>query len=138
MRRFTTADIKLLDGTVLPKNTLTLVSAQNHWDPDSYDNPDTFDGYRFYNMRQQPGKENKAQLASVSPDHLGFGFGLHACPGRFFASEEIKLAMCHILLKYDFRPVPGSNMEPRKFGLNMNASPTAKLAVRRRQGEIAI
>ncbi|KAM4067868.1 cytochrome p450 [Hirsutella rhossiliensis] len=138
MRRMTTADVKLSDGTILPKNTLTLVSVQKHWDPESYENPDVFDGYRFYNMRQQPGNENKAQLVSTSPDHMGFGFGLHACPGRFFASEEIKIALCHILLKYDFKPVLGSNMEPRKFGLNMTANPTAKLAVRRRREEIVI
>lgn len=138
MRRFATTDIKLSDGTVLPKNSLTLVSAQNHWHPDSYEKPNTFDGYRFYNMRQQPGMQNKAHLVSVSPDHMGFGYGLHACPGRFFASEEIKLAMCHILLKYDFKPVPGSNMKPRQNGLSMNASPTARLAVRRRREEIAI
>ncbi|KAM4055522.1 cytochrome p450 [Hirsutella rhossiliensis] len=118
MRRMATADVKLSDGTVLPKNKLTLVSLQKHWDPESYENPDVFDGYRFYNMRQQSGKENKAQLVSTSPDHMGFGFGLHACPGRFFASEETKIVLCHILLKYDFKPVLGSNIEPRKFGLN--------------------
>ncbi|KAF4472124.1 gibberellin cluster-GA14-synthase [Fusarium albosuccineum] len=138
MRRMTTADVKLSDGTVLPKDKLTLVSAHKHWDAESYENPDKFDGYRFYKMREEPGKENKAQLVSVSPDHMGFGFGLHACPGRFFASEEIKLALCHILLKYDFKPVEGSSMEPRKFGLNINASPTAKLSVRRRKEEITI
>ncbi|KAK7418725.1 hypothetical protein QQX98_003743 [Neonectria punicea] len=138
MRRMTTADVKLSDGTVLPKNKLTLVSAHKHWDPESYENPDQFDGHRFYKMRQVPGKENKAQLVSVSPDHMGFGYGLHACPGRFFASEEIKLVLCHILLKYDVKLVEGSSVEPRKFGLNINASPTAKVAVRRRKEEITI
>ncbi|KAK7423219.1 hypothetical protein QQZ08_009115 [Neonectria magnoliae] len=138
MRRMTTADVKLSDGTVLPKNKLTLVSAHKHWDPESYENPDQFDGHRFYKMRQEPGKENKAQLVSVSPDHMGFGYGLHACPGRFFASEEIKLVLCHILLKYDVKLVDGSSVEPRKFGLNINASPTAKVAVRRRKEEITI
>ncbi|KAI1877566.1 hypothetical protein JX265_003574 [Neoarthrinium moseri] len=113
MRRMTTANVKLSDGTILPKNHLTLVSSHMHWDPESYVEPERFDGYRFYNMRQQPGKENKSQLVSVSPDHMGFGFGLHACPGRFFASEEIKLAMCHILMKYDSKAVAGSDMEPR-------------------------
>ncbi|KAL6355096.1 hypothetical protein LRP88_11513 [Fusarium phalaenopsidis] len=99
MRRFTTADVNLLDGTVLPKNRLTLVSAHMHWDAESYQDPERFDGYRFYKMRQEPGKENKAQLVSVSPDHMGFGYGLHACPGSFFSFEKITLALCHILLK---------------------------------------
>ncbi|KAG6040948.1 hypothetical protein E4U41_006539 [Claviceps citrina] len=136
MRRMTTADVKLADGTVLPKNKLTLVSAHKHWEAESYEQPQQFDGYRFYKMRQTKGKENVAQLVSVSPDHMGFGYGLHACPGRFFASEEIKLVLCHILMKYDFRLVEGTDIEPRRFGLNMTVSPTAKLAVRRRNEEI--
>ncbi|KAG6288684.1 hypothetical protein E4U46_003091 [Claviceps purpurea] len=53
MRRMTTENIKLADGTVLPKNTLTLVSAHKHWDAGSYEEPHRFDGYRFYNLRQQ-------------------------------------------------------------------------------------
>ncbi|SCO76981.1 probable gibberellin cluster-GA14-synthase [Fusarium oxysporum] len=138
MRRFTTHDVKLSDGVILPKNKLTLVSAHQHWDPEHYKDPLKFDGYRFYNMRREPGKESKAQLVSATPDHMGFGYGLHACPGRFFASEEIKIALSHILLKYDFKPVGGSSMEPRKYGLNMNANPTAKLSVRRREEEITI
>lgn len=138
MRRYTTSDVKLSDGTILPKNKLTLVSAQKHWDAEAYENPHKFDGYRFYNMRQKPGNENKAQLVSATPDHMGFGYGLHACPGRFFASEEIKLALSHILLKYDIKPVDGSSMEPRRFGLNITASPTAKVSIRRRKEEIII
>ncbi|KAF4429604.1 gibberellin cluster-GA14-synthase [Fusarium austroafricanum] len=138
MRRFTTDNVKLSDGIVLPKNRFTLVSAHQHWDPKVYKDPEIFDGYRFYKMRQEPGKESKAQLVSATPDHMGFGYGLHACPGRFFASEEIKIALSHILLKYDFKPVVGSSMEPRKYGLNMNANPTAKLSVRRRKEEITI
>ncbi|KIL86300.1 hypothetical protein FAVG1_10698 [Fusarium avenaceum] len=138
MRRYTTSDIKLSDGTILPKNKLTLVSAQKHWDAEAYEDPYKFDGYRFYNMRQKSGNENKAQLVSATPDHMGFGYGLHACPGRFFASEEIKLALSHILLKYDIKPVDGSSMEPRRFGLNITASPTAKVSIRRRKEEIII
>ncbi|KAG6017098.1 hypothetical protein E4U54_008359 [Claviceps lovelessii] len=134
----TTANIKLSDGTVLPKNKLTLVSAHKQWDAASYEQPDQFDGYRFYKMRQIPGKEHSAQLVSVSPEHMGFGYGLHACPGRFFASEEIKLVLCHILMKYDFKLVDGTDVEPRKFGLNMTANPSARLMVRRRNEEIKL
>ncbi|KAM0266895.1 hypothetical protein ACHAPA_006464 [Fusarium lateritium] len=138
MRRYTTSDVKLSDGTILPKNKLTLVSADKHWDPEVYVDPQRFDGYRFHRMRQEAGNESKAQLVSATPEHMGFGYGLHACPGRFFASEEIKLALSHILLKYEIKPVQGSSMEPRRFGLNINASPTAKLSIRRRKEEIVI
>ncbi|KAF4341566.1 gibberellin cluster-GA14-synthase [Fusarium beomiforme] len=138
MRRFTTHDIKLSDGNILPKNKLALVSAHQQWDPAYYKDPERFDGYRFYYMRREPGKESKAQLVSATTDHMGFGYGVHACPGRFFASEEIKIALSHILLKYDFKAVGGSSMEPRKYGLNMNANPIAKLSVRRRREETKI
>jgi cytochrome P450 monooxygenase-1 len=138
MRRLTTTNVTLSDGIVIPKNSLTFVSAHRNWDAGVYENPHVWDGYRFLKMRQQPGKENTAQFVSVSPDHMGFGYGLHACPGRFFASEEIKIALCHILMEYDLKPVLGSNTEPQRFGLSMTANPTARLAVRRRQEEIPI
>ena len=138
MRRYTTADITLSDGIVIPKDNFTFVAANRHWDASVYENPDIFDPCRFLRMRQQPGKENTSQFVTVTPEHMGFGYGMRACPGRFFASEEIKIALCHMLMKYDFKPVPGSNREPIRVGLNMTANPTAKLAVRRRSEEIAI
>lgn len=138
MRRFTESKIQLSDGVTLPKNSLTLVSADKHWSADIYQNPQTFDGHRFYNERKLSGKENVSQLVSVSPNHMGFGFGLHACPGRFFASEEIKIAFCHIIMKYDMEVVPDSTIEPRKYGLSLLSSPTARLRIRRRQEEIEV
>ncbi|KAG6000439.1 hypothetical protein E4U21_005463 [Claviceps maximensis] len=86
--------LKLMDSVMKESQRLkpiAIVSAHQHWDAALYDQPHQFDGYRFYRMRQIPSKENSAQLVSVSPEHMGFGYGLHACPGRFFASEEIKL-----------------------------------------------
>jgi cytochrome P450 len=32
---------------------------------------------------------------------LGFGFGKHACPGRFFALNEVKMFVAHMVLNYD-------------------------------------
>jgi len=32
---------------------------------------------------------------------MGFGYGRHACPGRFFAANEIKLILARLLLDYD-------------------------------------
>ncbi|KAH7389954.1 GA14-synthase [Pyrenochaeta sp. MPI-SDFR-AT-0127] len=138
MRRFTVADITLSDGVRIPKNTMTLVSAQRHWDEKYYENANTFDGYRFLRMRQTPGQENRAQVVSATADHMGFGFGLHACPGRFFAAEEIKIALSHMLMNYDFKLVPGCDIEPRRIGFSLMASPTAKLAVRHRQSAYAL
>jgi hypothetical protein len=66
---------------------------------------------------------------------MGFGYGLHACPSGF---EEIKIAPRHVLMKYDFKPVLGSTAGLQRFGLSLAANPTARLAVRRRQEEVAL
>jgi len=34
---------------------------------------------------------------------LNFGHGNHACPGRFFASNEIKVVLIELLKSWDFR-----------------------------------
>ena len=131
MRRYTERDVTLDDGVSIPKDCLTLVSSHRHWDEKFYKNAHAFDGYRFFEMRKQPGLENKAQLVSATVDHMGFGFGLHACPGRFFASEEIKIALTHMLMNYDIRVVPGCDISPRQHGLSLLANPTAKLEIRK-------
>ncbi|KAF1921226.1 cytochrome P450 monooxygenase [Ampelomyces quisqualis] len=132
MRRYTEEDVTLEDGSSVPKDSLTLVSAHRHWDEAFYKNPHSFDGYRFFNMRQQPGLENKSQLVSATVDHMGFGFGLHACPGRFFASEEIKITLAHMLMNYDLRTIAGCDLSPRQHGFSLLANPTAKLEIRKR------
>lgn len=118
---------------------MTAVASTRHWDAQYYNDPKKFDGYRFLKMREKPGKENTAQFVSTSPNHLGFGYGQHACPGRFFASNEIKIIMCHILLKYDWKLVEGQ--PPPKIqvhGWMLVADTTSRLAIRRRQEELDI
>lgn len=38
---------------------------------------------------------------------MGFGYGRHACPGRFFAAAEIKLLLARLLLDYEIAMPPG-------------------------------
>lgn len=53
------------------------------------------------------GKDNtEGLLVTTSPDHLALGHGEHACPGRFFAAIEIKILLCHLLLKYEWELSP--------------------------------
>ncbi|KAE8423996.1 cytochrome P450 [Aspergillus pseudocaelatus] len=138
MRRVATADLKLSDGTYIPKDTFLSVSSERMWDSEIYPNPLEFDGYRFLKLREVPGHETSAQVVSPSPEHMGFGFGRHACPGRFFAINEVKIALCHILLKYEFKLADGSVPRARKNGLSLNSDPTMKLMIRRRQEEIVL
>ncbi|KAE8317069.1 cytochrome P450 [Aspergillus transmontanensis] len=138
MRRVATADLKLSDGTYIPKGTFLAVSSDRMWDSEIYPNPLEFDGYRFLKLREVPGHETSAQVVSPSPEHMGFGFGRHACPGRFFAINEVKIALCHILLKYEFKLPDGTVPRARKFGVSFNSDPTTNLMIRRRQEEIVL
>ncbi|KAI3317912.1 ent-kaurene oxidase [Xylariaceae sp. AK1471] len=48
------------------------------------------------------GTESKQrQSATIDDAFLGFGFGKHACPGRFFALNEVKIFVAHMVLHYD-------------------------------------
>ncbi|EER37602.1 cytochrome P450 monooxygenase [Histoplasma capsulatum H143] len=132
MRRLAEEDIELSDKTFLPKGELIVVACDKMWDPDTYPNPSTFDPYRFVKLREKPGHEMSAQLVSTSPEHLGFGFGKHACPGRFFAANEIKIVLCHILLKYDVKLADGCEPRIRSNGLSLYADPIARISIRRR------
>ena len=134
MRRIATEDIILSDGTILPKGDMVAVSLHNQWDSKVHDRPSEWDGRRFLRMRETvPGKDKLAQLVSTSQEHLAFGHGQHACPGRFFAANEIKIALIHTLLKYDWRLLPGEKPQPRFFGFSSNADPFLKVEIRRRE-----
>lgn len=136
MHRHVEKDLELSDGTVLPKGSRIMV-ASNFMDPAIYAEPEKFDAARFLKMRQQPGQENSWQFVTTSPAHTLFGHGQHACPGRFFASNEVKIALCHLLLKYDWRFVPEEGRPPpRVFESVYAVDQKSKIQARRRRAEI--
>ena len=112
MRRLALKDLVSQDGLTFRKGDRIAVDAFIMVNPDLHSNPEKYDIYRFLRMREEPGNANKAQLVATSPDHLSFGHGMHACPGRFFAANEIKIALCHLLMKYDWKLAPGSSVQP--------------------------
>ncbi|KAK1855637.1 cytochrome p450 [Colletotrichum chrysophilum] len=103
MNRYAEDDVTLSDGTLIRKGCHITIPTLHMRDKEIFgSNADDFDGYRFLRMRELPGQENKWQFVSTSPEFLSFGHGKHACPGRFFASNEIKIALIHLLMKYDW------------------------------------
>lgn len=131
-------------------------------DPSIHENPEEFDGYRFYRIRQQPGKKNvsisysspepicssgeinltdmnelkTSQLVTTSPTELGFGYGQHACPGRFLAVNEVKIVLCHFILKYEWR-LPEGAQKPHwvAYGNALDSDRVAKIEIRRRDSD---
>ncbi|KAH8768210.1 cytochrome P450 [Diaporthe sp. PMI_573] len=138
MRRVALQDLHLSDGTVVPKGEMLAVSTHRFWDPQVHEAPDVFDAYRWLRLGQQPGKENQALLISTSPDHLGFSHGLHACPGRFFAAKEVKMALVHLLFKYEWKtPADWTENNPEN-SFNIATDPWLKIQIRRREQDIIV
>ncbi|KAH7050101.1 cytochrome P450, partial [Macrophomina phaseolina] len=103
-KRYCMRDVTLSDGKVLPKGTLIEIDDwHQYFEQGSMDRPAEFDGLRYYRLRQE-GDKNSHQFATSNPDYLQWGNGRHACPGRFFASNEIKSILSKLILKYDIVP----------------------------------
>lgn len=106
-------------------------------DPDLYPEPEKFDGFRFEKIRlSQPSEvAAKAQYAASNSASMSFGFGRHACPGRWFAAHEIKSIMAYILANYDFCFPPGVDERPPSIAVETQFLPNheAKLMFKRRQ-----
>lgn len=130
-------EVKLSNGTVIPKNGMLAVSAHKLWDDDNYENVASWDRYRFYRMRDDPERQTQAQLVTTAPENLAFGHGKHACPGRFFAANEVKIVLIY-LLRYDWKLLKGTVPRILSGGFGMALDPTLKMEVRRRRGEMEI
>ncbi|KAI0418319.1 cytochrome P450 [Xylaria grammica] len=136
MHRIALADVTLSDGTIIPKGTKCAVRSTKRLDPDIYEDPEEFDGSRFLRMREVSGKANQAHLVTTGTEALGFGHGLHACPGRFFAANELKIALVHLLLKYDLKPTKDYAHKVIELGFDLRVDPTTLILIRRREPEI--
>ncbi|KAL8688489.1 MAG: hypothetical protein Q9218_005619 [Villophora microphyllina] len=102
--RVMSQDYTLRDGTKLAKGMhLAMAASAIQNDPEVTPSPDVFDGFRYYKMRQQPGEGHLHQFATTQPTMLNFGHGKNACPGRFFASLEIKVILVKLIMDYEFK-----------------------------------
>ena len=114
------------DGTKCPKGTLLGVpSFAIHHDEELYPDALEFKPERYLaslapssdqvdssekTVEDDQKTKNKQYLeranqsfTTTSPKYLGFGHGRHACPGRFFASQELKLLIAYLLERYEVR-----------------------------------
>ncbi|KAF1847371.1 cytochrome P450 monooxygenase [Cucurbitaria berberidis CBS 394.84] len=97
--------LTLSNGFVIPANTM--IGIPTHaitMDPGLYPKPEKFDGFCFAKLRQEdPSMEGKGQYVASNPNSMAFGFGRYACPGCFFAAQEIKAIMVFLLENYDMK-----------------------------------
>ncbi|KXX81153.1 Ent-kaurene oxidase [Madurella mycetomatis] len=125
----------LPDGTQLPVGTLLGMDTQNAiFNHSTLEKPDVFDGFRFERLRSVPGSEQKFQAVNPGPDHLVYGYGTQACPGRFFAVHEAKVVLARILTKYDFKLAkPAESPMSRAKGILTEADATVEFLFKARK-----
>ncbi|KAI0362950.1 cytochrome P450, partial [Pilatotrama ljubarskyi] len=131
-------DITLRDGTFIPRGCgVSIASYGTHHDQSIYPDPQVFDPFRFSRMREQEGEGVKHQFVNTSTDYIAFGHGRHACPGRFFAANELKLVLAYILLNYDFKLGDGDRQKSNAhyWGLALVPVSDAKIFFRKRKRE---
>lgn len=136
MNRIATKDVALSNGFTIRKGERVLVDGSNMSKLQCYENPEDFDINRFSNLHEGLDFDSSSLFVSTSSEHLGFGHGIHACPGRFFVAREIKIALCHLVLSYDWKLAPNSDVAPRVLGLATVANPDLKLVFRRQNIEL--
>ncbi|PBK90653.1 cytochrome P450 [Armillaria gallica] len=104
MQRTTRKDFVFSDGTVVPAGVqMVVASLSTHTDKENYEDPLEFKPWRFSEKRKQEGEGIRHHMATPSLDFVFFGHGRPACPGRFFAVNELKALMSHVLLNFDVK-----------------------------------
>ncbi|KAI7850426.1 cytochrome P450 [Circinella umbellata] len=96
--------IVLSNGTIIPPGGDVLINAwynqqSNDWEEmkkDKSEDRTEFKPFRYVNTGYPSTK--------VSDDYLVFGEGKHACPGRWFAIQEIKTVISLLIRDYKLRP----------------------------------
>ncbi|KAL4263076.1 cytochrome P450 family protein [Pleurotus pulmonarius] len=125
--RITIEDGKLPDGAVIPSGYQVVVNLKHfHLDPQVYTDAHIFDPFRFSKLRESEGEGVKYGFTTVDNHFLPFGAGRHACPGRFFASMQLKIMIAIILLNYEFKLPDGQVARPKDVVLDGLVLPPIK------------
>ncbi|KAH7350325.1 cytochrome P450 [Pyrenochaeta sp. MPI-SDFR-AT-0127] len=137
MQRKVVQNVTLSDGTVLPKGAHTFARWESRFSPETYPNPNEFVVDRFLEKREsgEPGASSKWQFITTSREHMGFGHGRQSCPGRFFANNEIKVAMVHLLMRYDWAYTDHGRLPDQVVSIIPRVPLEQKVAFRRREME---
>ncbi|KAF2029035.1 cytochrome P450 monooxygenase-like protein [Setomelanomma holmii] len=128
--------ITLSNGQYIPPGVIIEVPSQAVYaDSEHYPDSETFDGFRHYKLRRGGTATDHArhQFVTTNDTNLTFGYGRHACPGRFFAANEIKMILARLILEFDIK-MPGDATERYKqmeFGRTTAPSPGKTIMLKR-------
>ncbi|KAH8723056.1 cytochrome P450 [Phaeosphaeriaceae sp. PMI808] len=128
------------DGLTLPKGTRIAFPARAIMcDSDNFESPYEFDGFRFARLLAAKDETEKSgeQLhhsATVSKTNLAFGFGKHACVGRFYAVRKVKVVFSRLILDYEIKWANDVKQRPANLcieGQNV-PNPEQKIMIKQR------
>ncbi|KAF8967500.1 cytochrome P450 [Flammula alnicola] len=115
-------DFVFSDGTLIPAGSDMFSNAYGtHYDETLYPSSRHFDGFRFVHedSTKQP------QLIKPGTDYQPFGYGKHACPGRFTAAYQMKTMLAYLIATYDIKTDqelhPMSGFIEKGFSPNLEA-----------------
>ncbi|KAI1822227.1 cytochrome P450 [Xylaria intraflava] len=125
--------VTLPDGSHIPPGVKVGVSGYSiHHDEENYPDAMRYDAFRFVRDNDVGAGKRAQGLIKTSEKYMGFSHGPHACPGRFFAANQLKIALGHIALLYEIEPL--ARRPENKWFFGHIAPPlTATLRVRRRK-----
>ncbi|KAF9533018.1 cytochrome P450 [Crepidotus variabilis] len=138
MNRVVMKDYQFSNGVTVPAGSVVGVMVNHHTSKDIFEEPYKFDGFRFVKMREQAITagltEKKFNMVTTGIESLAFGHGRHACPGRFFATAELKLMFAYMVMNYDLRTVE-EGVRPKDFYFMQTCIPNMKAEIlfKRRQ-----
>ncbi|OHE96230.1 cytochrome P450 [Colletotrichum orchidophilum] len=139
-RKVSVDGFKTPDGYHLPKGTIiSFLGQPAQTDGEFLEDPLKYDPFRFSRMREDAAaKDEKAPpvtFVTTSPEHLPFGHGKHACPGRFLIDFELKMIIAYVLGHYDIEFPPEYNgKRPENYWLTEALFPPdgVKIRIRRK------
>ncbi|KAI1359992.1 cytochrome P450 [Xylaria arbuscula] len=119
-QRFVLLPIPLSSGYTIPAGThICVASDARSRDPSLYESPLEFRPLRFFSSSSYPEGVDDVDatnlFSSITTGDSWFGTGRQACPGRWYASAQIKLVLYHLLIEYDFKFPNGQTERPKNW-----------------------
>ncbi|KAJ8074970.1 hypothetical protein PM082_019297 [Marasmius tenuissimus] len=129
--RLAVKDFTFTDGTKLSAGSYVATAADVlQREAKVYPEPDEFKPFRFVtptatSVEQEAFNGWPNRMTSSTENFLAFGGGRHVCPGRFFASTELKIFMAYLVLNYDMK-MPQDGVRPPDEWLGPMSNPSTR------------
>ncbi|EDO00298.1 hypothetical protein SS1G_14168 [Sclerotinia sclerotiorum 1980 UF-70] len=91
-------------GQIIPKGNIIAVPQDALMkSPRYYNDPETFDGFRFVLPEDRGREEPRMKYTDVNTGFPFWGASKKACPGRWYVSASLKQILAHLLTNYEFK-----------------------------------